>query len=40
MLPHHNQRVGQHIQAHGQPPAGHAHHEFVLFERIVLIVKH
>jgi hypothetical protein len=39
VLAHHDQGIGQHIQGHGEPAAGHTHHEFMLFQRVALIVK-
>src|SRR5262249_17027665 len=32
VLAHQHERVGQHVERHSEPPARHAHHEFVFFE--------
>src|SRR5580765_2500076 len=39
MLPHQNQRIGQHIQCHRQPATRLTHHELVLFELLLSVIK-
>ena len=39
MLTDENQRVGEPVKRDGQPSAGRAHHEFVFFEFLAVIVE-